>query len=150
MNWIITLKSICGLWVFKMADVKFEDYRIEVKEAFGVNTEAALEEAAGEIVSQTKRNSRVKTGQTKNSFSHKVIGDTAYMGSDYENAIWEEFGTGDYALNGDGRKGGWFYVDDDGEGHFTHGKRPSRAFYKAYTSLKARIIAMFENRFRGL
>lgn len=144
------MKSICGLWVFKMADCQFEDYRIEVKEAIGANIEAVLAEAAGEIVSQTKRNSRVKTGQTKGSFEYKVVGDTAYMGSNYENAIWEEFGTGDYALNGDGRKGGWFYEDERGEGHFTHGKRPSRAFYKAYTALKSRIITMIENKFKGL
>lgn len=133
-----------------MADVKFEDYRIEVKEAIGNNVEAALEEAAGEIKSQTVRNTRVDTGQTKNSWQHKVVEDTAYIGSNYENAIWEEFGTGDYALNGDGRKGGWVYVDKKGKGHFTHGKRPSRAFWKAYTSLKSRIISMMQNRFRGM
>lgn len=133
-----------------MADVKFEDYRIEVKNAIGNVREAALEEAAGEIESQTKRNTRVKTGQTKNSWQHKVVEDTAYIGSNHENAIWEELGTGDYALNGDGRKGGWFYVDDKGDGHFTHGKRPSRAFWKAYTSLKSKIISMIQNRFKGL
>jgi hypothetical protein len=28
------------------------------------------------------------------------------------NAVYEEFGTGEYAFNGNGRKGGWFYVDE--------------------------------------
>ena len=137
-----------------MADVKFEDYSVQVKNALADVSRAALHEAAGEIVSQTKRNSRVKTGKTKNSFQYKVDGSeqetTAYMGSNDENAIWEELGTGEYALYGDGRKGGWVYVDEDGNGHFTHGKKPSRAFYKAYTSLKSKIINMIQNRFKGL
>ena len=137
-----------------MADIKFEDYSVQVKNALADVSRAALHEAAGEIVSQTKRNSRVKTGKTKNSFQYKVDGSeqeaTAYMGSNDENAIYEELGTGEYALNGDGRKGGWAYVDEEGNGHFTHGKKPSRAFYKAYTSLKNKIINMIQNRFKGL
>jgi len=133
-----------------MADVKFEDYRIEVKKAIGNNVEAALEEAAGEIESQTKRNTRVDTGQTKNSWQHKVVEDTAYIGSNHENAIWEEFGTGDYALNGDGRKGGWVYTDESGERHFTLGKTPNRALFNAFTSLKDAIIKEAERRFGSL
>lgn len=132
--------------------VKFHDYSIQVKAAISQAGVAALEEAAGEIESQTKRNTRVDTGKTKNSFQHKVVDSemTAYIGSNYENAIWEEFGTGEYALEGNGRKGGWFYVDEKGEGHFTHGKKPSRAFWNAYTSLRSSIIRMMQNRMKGL
>lgn len=132
--------------------VKFEDYRIEVQNAINDKILAVLEECAGEVESQTKRNSRVKTGKTKNSFQHKVIDSeyTAYIGSNEENAIWEEFGTGEYALKGNGRKGGWFYVDEKGNGHFTRGKTPSRAFWNAYTSLKSKIINRIQNSLKGL
>lgn len=137
-----------------MADVEFFDYSVKVKKAIDSQVDAVLSECAGEVVSQTKRNSRVDTGQTKNSFTYVITtkGDekTAYIGSNLENAIWEEFGTGDYALGGDGRKGGWFYEDAKGKGHFTHGKRPSRAFWKAYTSLKSKIISRIQNAFKGL
>lgn len=133
-----------------MANVEFEDYSIKVKNAIADITYSALEEAAGELESQVKRNTRVKTGKTKNSWKHKVVDDTAYIGSDYENAIWEEFGTGDYALNNDGRKGGWFYEDEKGEGHFTHGKKPQRAFWNAYIALKSKIISIIQNKFKGL
>ena len=51
-------------------------------------------------------------------------------------AIWEEFGTGEYALHGDGRKGGWFYEDEKGVGHFTHGKQPKRPLHNAFVSKK--------------
>lgn len=135
-----------------MANIKFEDYSIQVINAMNDKINATLEECAGELESQVKRNSRVDTGQTKNSFQHKVVPDehTAYIGSNYENAIWEEFGTGDYSLNGNGRKGGWFYVDAKGDGHFTHGKKPSRAFWNAYTALKNKIISRLQDALKGL
>lgn len=135
--------------------IKFIDHTEEVKGVMADVALAVLEEAAGELESQVKRNTAVDTGQTKNSWQHRVSGSEseeryeAAVGSDYENAIWEEFGTGEYALNGNGRKGGWFYVDAKGDGHFTHGKRPRRAFHNAYTSMKAKIINMIQDRFKG-
>lgn len=89
------MKSICAKWVHGMAsEVIFEDYTIEVKDVIDDGINAVLEECAGELESQAKRNSRVATGKTKNSFRHKVDDEshTAYIGSDAENAIWEEFG----------------------------------------------------------
>ena len=147
-----SLKSICGKWVHGMADVIFEDYSIQVMNAMDDKINAALEECAGELESQAKRNSRVDTGKTKNSFQHTVIDEEhiAYIGSNYENAIWEEFGTGEYALEGNGRKGGWSYKDAKGDWHFTHGKKPSRAFFKAFTSLKSKIINYIQNSLKGL
>ena len=135
-----------------MADVIFEDYTIKCQGAMDDKINAVLEECAGELESQVKRNTRVDTGKTKNSFRHHVddASHTATIGSDYENAIWEEFGTGEYALEGNGRKGGWFYVDEKGDGHFTYGKRPSRAFFNAFTSLKSKIINLIQNALKGL
>lgn len=135
-----------------MADVVFEDYSIEVKEAIDSNINAVLEECAGELESQVKRNSRVDTGKTKNSFRHVVDEEKhiATIGSSEENSIWEELGTGEHALKGNGRKGGWFYEDEKGDGHFTYGKTPSRAFWNAYTTLKAKIINHIQNSLKGL
>ena len=132
--------------------VEFQDFSIQVKGKISDRVNAALEECAGELESQTKRNSRVATGRTKNSFRHVVDDEThtAYIGSDMENAIWEEFGTGEHALNGDGRKGGWRYKDERGEWHYTTGKKPSRAFWRAYTSLKTAIVRRLESAMRGL
>ena len=74
----------------------------------------------------------------------------ATVGSSDENAIWEEFGTGEYALQGNGRKGGWVYKDANGEFHHTYGKTPSRAFWNAFTALKDKIINRIKNSFKGL
>lgn len=120
--------------------VELKDNRIQVKAALDDAVISWLYEAAGEIESQTKRNSRVDTGRTKNTFTYAVDESKgeAMIGSNFENAIWEEFGTGEYALHGDGRKGGWFYKDAKGEGHFTHGKTPNRALQRAFDSLKSK------------
>ena len=146
-----SLKSTYGKWVRGMA-VEFHDYTIKVKDTMDDGINVVLEECAGELESQAKRNSRIKSRKTSNSFQHKVDDDShiAYVGSSDENAIWEEFGTGEYALEGNGRKGGWAYEDAKGDWYFTHGKKPSRAFWNAYTSMKNKIINRIQNFFKGL
>ena len=135
-----------------MSKVKFEDYSIKVKEAIAFNINVALEDCAAELESQVKRNSRVDTSKTRNSFRHVVDDEkhVATIGSDEENSIWEEFGTGEHALKGNGRKGGWSYKDEEGQWHFTYGKRPSRAFWNAYIILKSKIINHIQNSLKGL
>ena len=137
-----------------MPDVEFRDYSIEVLNAMDNKVEAVLAEVSGELVSQTKRNSRVDTGKTKNSFRYEVSKSnhsfTSHIGSPDQNAIWEEFGTGEYALHGDGRKGGWNYKDAKGKWHFTRGKTPSRAFWNAFNGTKDKIIKRIQNALKGL
>ena len=140
-----------------MGQVKFIDHTEEVQGVIAELAYRVLEEVSGELESQVKRNTVVDTGQTKNSWTHRVTGSMmageyrATVGSAYMNAVYEEFGTGEYALNGDGRKGGWFYVDERGNGHFTYGKHPRRPFYRAYTALKNAMIKHMQDTFkRGL
>ena len=130
-----------------MADgMQFEDNRMMVKEAIGEKAVAFLLEAVAELQSQTARNSRVDTGQTKGSWSTHVDETTleAVVGSTLENAIWEEFGTGEYALHGDGRKTPWVYTDRHGVTHLTRGKRPNRALWNAFESQKPKLIKRAE------
>ena len=135
-----------------MADVIFEDFTIKVQGAIDDRINVALEECAGELEAGVKRNTRVDTGNTKNSWRHVV--DTskheATVGSSLENAIWEEFGTGEHALGGDGRQGGWRYQDAEGNWHYTRGKKPSRALYRAYIVLKSRLIKHIQETMKGL
>lgn len=137
-----------------MAKIEFKDNRIFVKNKIDDLVEAALLECAAEMVSQTARNTRVDTGKTKGSWTSHVSqeknGYVATIGSPEQNAIWEEFGTGEFALEGNGRKGGWAYVDEEGVRHFTRGKRPSRAFWNAYNSLKKTIQSHLERVLKGI
>lgn len=131
----------------------FNDYSIEVKSAIKSAALAFLEEAGGEVEAQTKRNCAVVTGKTKGSFNHQVSESdlTVAIGSDYENAIWEEFGTGIYAINGDGRKDvPWTYYDEQGERHVTSGKPPKRMLFNAFQSLESKIQSMARERFGEL
>lgn len=146
------MKSTYGKWVRGMANVVFQDFTVEVQGAIDNRVNIALEEVAGELESQIKRNTRVDTGKTKNSWRHVVDDEkhVATVGSTEENAIWEEFGTGQYALNGDGRKGGWRYKDAKGKWHYTTGKKPSRAFFHAFNSMKNAIIKHLQDSLRGL
>lgn len=130
--------------------VQFEDYSMKVMEALDDAGVKFLTEAAVELEAQTKQNTRVDTGDTKVSWSYLVDEESneAYVGSNHENAIWEEFGTGEFALHGDGRKGGWVYVDDEGEGHFTHGKKPNRALQTAFNMLKNPLIKRAQEIFK--
>lgn len=135
-----------------MASVEFHDYSIEVKAKINDALIAALHEASGEIVSQTARNTRVDTGQTKGSFEYVVDESKleSTIGSPLENAIWEEFGTGLQALNGDGRKTAWRYQDARGNWHTTTGKKGTRAFFNAFEKLKNSIVKLFESKMKGL
>ncbi len=132
--------------------VQFQDFSIQVKDALDDKALQFLEEAASEIESAARRNSRVASGQLKGSWNHQVndAAKEAKVGSPLENAIWEEFGTGEYAAAGDGRKGGWSYQDDAGDWHHTRGKRPNRTLQRAFDSTKAAIIRRAQEIFRGL
>ena len=132
--------------------VEFEDNSVAVKNAIENACIAWLHEAAGELQSQTQRNTRVDTSQTKGSFQYKIdtAAQKATIGSNLENAIWEEFGTGQYALHGDGRKSPWSYQDKDGKWHTTKGKRGTRALFNAFNSKKAAIKRALERKLGGI
>lgn len=128
--------------------VEFTNNCMKVSEALTSAITAFLYEIGGEIQSQVRRNSRVDTGQTKGSYEYAVDEgskeSSVEVGSSYENAIWEEFGTGEYALHGDGRKGGWTYCDSRGNYHFTHGKKPNQPLTRAFQSTSPKIEARLQ------
>lgn len=132
--------------------LKFDDNSVQVKDALNDAAISFLEEAGGEIEAQTKRNCRVDTGKTKGSFRHVVNEEELIcsIGSDYQNALWEEFGTGIYAVEGNGRKTPWVYKDADGKFHKTKGKKPKRMLFSAFQMLKGKIQRTAEERFSEL
>lgn len=121
--------------------VQFTDNSLEVKAALNAAAIAFLHEAGGLIQGEVKENARVDTGNTKNSWVYVVdeADGVCTIGNPLENAIWEEFGTGEYAVHGDGRKGGWWYYDDEGERHHTFGKTPTLVLTNAFNKLKNKL-----------
>ena len=136
-----------------MARVEFQDFSIQVKDALDDTVVAYLYAAGEELKSQTQRHqTRIESGDTKGLW--KAVVDesqhTCTIGNPLENAIWEEFGTGEYALEGNGRKGGWWYQDKDtGKWHFTTGKTPLRPLHTAFVKNKAKIIRLAEQMLKG-
>ncbi|MEG1868951.1 MAG: HK97 gp10 family phage protein [Clostridiales bacterium] len=132
--------------------VVFENNSIAVKKALDEAGLAWLYEASGEICSQTQRNTEVDTGKTKGSWRTEVDARTmtATVGSNSENAIWEEFGTGEYAAKGNGRKGGWVYKTAEGKHFYTRGKHPRRAFDRAYRKTKPKVLRRANEIFKGV
>jgi HK97 gp10 family phage protein len=66
------------------------------------------------------------------------------IGTNTEYAPYLEFGTGEFAESGDGRKGGWYYVDDKGVGHFTFGNKPQPFLRPALYGNKKKITEIME------
>lgn len=132
--------------------IQFTDNSGKVIQKLDDAIKAFLYEAGGEVASQAKRNSRVDTGQLKSSWTYrvKVTRNEVEIGSPLENAIWEEFGTGEYAVNGDGRKGGWIYTDRKGQTHFTRGKTPNHTLEKAFNLKRPAIEKRIRALLRGM
>lgn len=151
-----------------MAKVEFTDFSLKVEKAMDEAALKWLEESAIAIQSHAVRNSavgRVNGGKTKGQWKYVVDAKKleATVGNTEQNAIWEEFGTGEYALEGKGRKGGWYVLIGDGEGQISQavvdaygmavrygkegrryayikGKKPKRTLHNAYEKKKASII----------
>lgn len=163
--------------------IEFENNSVRVTEAVNDALIAALYEAAGELEARTKRNSR--QGHTYGDIQATALWDhiveegsmEAQIGSPYEAGYWEELGTGEQALNGDGRQGWWVYVEgqDSGSGgksyatreeaekaatflrrvakldaYATNGIAPNRPLHRAFSSGKSTVQAIFEDKLKGL
>lgn len=165
--------------------VKVVNNIVKVNEQINSDVIAWLYEAGGELVSQIERNydeaKRVDTGDTKTSYEYEVDESRkeCTVGSGLMNAIWEEFGTGRYAENGDGRKGYWVYVKNstgntsehnkDGksyslyeaqeicaylreqglDAYYTCGKHGHRPLRKAFEDNKEKIQKSLEDKLKG-
>lgn len=124
--------------------VEFTDNTAKISAALSEGIVAFLHEVGSTTLKHVHRNSRVDTGNTKGSYDYVVDEgeneSTVIIGSPLENAIWEEFGTGEYALHGDGRKGGWTYKSKkDGKFYHTYGKTPKQPLTKAFQTTAPKI-----------
>lgn len=134
-----------------MPSLKFENNCSKVNFTLEKKAIKWLVEASEELISQTVKRSRRKTSRTANSWKYildksKLV---SIIGNPLENAIWEEEGTGEYALKGDGRKGGWVYRDKiTGKFYHTYGKKPTQAFYRSYLfnkeKFKSRALQLYK------
>lgn len=161
-----------------MAKVEFHDFSIACKNALDDAVNHFLEEAASELQSEAQRNSDF-SNNLKGTWQHVVDEDkkVATVGNPMQLAIWMEMGTGEYALEGKGRKGYWVYVKGNSsvteanpgkartleeaklavaflrekglDAYYTKGQKPRRMLWKAFQSKKAAIIRRAEQVLKG-
>jgi HK97 gp10 family phage protein len=120
-----------------VGDVTFRDNTDAAKKALARTIEKALTKCALIVEGSAKAMAPVALGALRDTISHKVDinpdgRSVAEVGSPLEYAIYQEFGTGEFAENGRGRKGGWAYKTPDGEWHFTYGSRPQKFLRPAF------------------
>ena len=156
-------------------DIEFTDNSVKVKADLEKAIIAFLHEASAEIKTQAERYTPVgESSQLKKSWDTVIDKGKmqAIIGNPLEYAIYQEMGTGEYALEGNGRKGWWVYVKDSGSGamakssnkytleqakaivagmradgldaYYTNGTRPKRMLYKAFVMWKPKIQARFK------
>lgn len=95
--------------------VEFKDFSIDVKAELNDTTMNWLDEMSNEILSQAAENCKMTKedkGQLRSMYERELDESKgmAYVGSKLESSYWEEWGTGEYAAHGDGRKGWWVYI----------------------------------------
>jgi len=88
----------------------------------------------------------VDTGNLRGSINFQVNENELYVriGTPVEYAPYIEFGTGEFAEGGNGRKGGWFFTDDKGKKHFTYGNKPQPFLRPALLENKDTIKKILE------
>jgi HK97 gp10 family phage protein len=104
-----------------MADIEITDNSEEIIAKIKAAKKRALERIGMTAESFAKKLCPVDTGGLRNSISHKVHNDDAYIGTNKEYGAYVELGTGKYYPGG--RQTPWVYKDEKGKWHMTHGQR---------------------------
>jgi hypothetical protein len=132
----------------------FISRRQEVERRTRTLEQVAMLAAANYVKGMGQTYSRKRSGDTVRSITAetKMLGDqvVGIVGSNQDNAIYEEFGTGIHAEKGGGRKDKWVYKDKrTGQFYRTQGKKGTRALRNAGEQHKADIIRIIQQTMRG-
>lgn len=156
--------------------VEFKDYSVKVKKLLENKALQLLTEGAIEIKAQVSKNTKSKkgTGELKRSWNYILDNSDleAKIGSPLEHAIYQELGTGEWALNNNGRKPPWYVPIGNGSNQMplevaerygfkivygkngmkfaeVSGQRPERPLYKAFETSKGKIERRAKTIFGG-
>ena len=133
---------------------KFTDNSKKVKGQMDDAMFRALESAALIVEASAKALAPVgDSGELRDKIDHNVVdtsnGPAAKIGSPLDYAMYVEYGTGEFAENGAGRKGGWSYQTPDGKWHHTNGMAPQPFLRPAFRRNKANIENVIGQKFNS-
>lgn len=120
-----------------------------------------IEESCRLVESAVVALAPVDTGYLADSYNHVVEvtsgGIEGVVGTNTEYAIFVEKGTGEFATNGKGRKGGWVYpmigkTDEKGRQafRFTYGQKPQPHLEPGFLNNENNIRRIIAERLRGV
>ena len=129
----------------------------EAKAQMQQASEAGMEAALLLIQSAVKAGTPTMTGDLKDSINRKIKQTggriEGQVGTPLMYGVYVEFGTGEFASNGAGRKGGWVYMDPSGEWFFTWGIKPQHfmrdGFRQNKNQIKEILSKEYSARFNG-
>ena len=100
------------------SNVEFKDFSFEVKAELNKTTIGWALDTGNEIAAQAQRTTSTsdwtstERTQLRDSYACQPGGSEGeyHVGTPLQQGYWEEWGTGEYAAHGDGRKGWWIYI----------------------------------------
>ena len=92
---------------------------------------------------EAKKNAPASTGELRQSITYEVLDKDGVIGTNLFYAPYIEYGTGIYAVDGNGRKDAWSYQDVQGNWHTTIGQKPKPFLEPALRDNKDKIYQIF-------
>ena len=119
------------------------NYKLEILANLDISK--ALNKACLVVENEAKRLCPVDTGDLRNSITHEVNDGVGIVGTNKEYAPYVEYGTGIFAVEGNGRDTPWSYQDDEGNWHTTVGQKPQPFLEPAARIKKKLVIKVFND-----
>ena len=104
-----------------------------------------LEKACFLVENSAKIKAPVDTGQLRASITHEIDGLTGIIGTNVEYAPYVEYGTGIWAVDGNGRKTPWTYQRADGKWVTTAGNKPQPFLTPSLLDNEKEIVELFQD-----
>jgi len=139
---------------------KYKSFNKEVKKALDIAEIKSLRLIGAMVKSEASQNvienGSVDTGDLHQRMAHEIFNKGTKkglrVGNPLKHASYVELGTGEFAKNGKGRKGGWWWFGGDTgkwKGwHFTRGQKPKPFLAPAVSNNKQDIKGITEDVFR--
>lgn len=125
--------------------INLDKLNYKLENLANLDVSKALNRACLVIENEAKRLCPVDTGDLRSSITHEVHNDIGIVGTNKEYAPYVEFGTGIFAVEGNGRDTPWSYQDDKGEWHTTVGQKPQPFLETAIQTKKKLVIKVFND-----
>lgn len=106
-------------------EIEVVDHSGEIGKELRATLLRALERCGSQAEGYAKDLAPYDTNRLKNSITHQVNDDemSVIIGTDVEDGVYQELGTGIYAEGGGGRPTPWVYQDEKGNWHYTRGNK---------------------------